>query len=90
VRQDLAVTVADDVPAADVLRVVREAGGPLLAAATVFDVFRGSQVGEGRSSLALHLEFRASDRTLTDEEVARRREKIVAALGDQLGGELRA
>ncbi|MBA2513223.1 MAG: hypothetical protein H0V26_02685 [Solirubrobacterales bacterium] len=89
VRQDLAVTVADDVPAAEVLAVVRSAGGALLAAAEVFDVFRGSQVGEGRSSLALRLEFRASDRTLTDEEVSGRRQKIVGALGEKLGGELR-
>ncbi|HEX8105932.1 MAG TPA: phenylalanine--tRNA ligase subunit beta [Solirubrobacteraceae bacterium] len=89
VRQDLAVIVGDDVPAAEVLRVVRAAGGALLAAVEVFDVYRGEQVGAGRASLALRLEFRASDRTLTDEEVAARRGKIVAALRDQLGGELR-
>ena len=77
-------------PAARVVAVVREAGGPLLRAAEVFDVYRGAQVGEGRSSLALRLEFRAPDRTLTDEDVAQRREKIVAALGEQVGGELRA
>ena len=71
VRQDLAVAVADDVPADRVLDTVRDAGGALLARAEVFDVYRGAQVGEGRASLALHLEFRAPDRTLTDEEVAR-------------------
>ena len=89
VHQDLAVVVADDVPAAEVLRIVRDAGGALLASAAVFDVYRGAQVGEGRASLALRLEFRAPDRTLTDEEVAARREKIVAALRDKVGGELR-
>ena len=40
------------------------------------------QVGEGRRSLALALSFRASDRTLSDEDVAPVRERIVAALGD--------
>ena len=45
-------------------------------AAEVFDVYRGEQVGAGRKSLALRLEFRAPDRTLTDEEVAERREAI--------------
>ncbi|MDP9385744.1 MAG: phenylalanine--tRNA ligase subunit beta, partial [Actinomycetota bacterium] len=89
VRQDLAVVVGEDVPAAAVLATVREAGGALLAHAEVFDVYRGAQVGEGRASLALRLEFRAPDRTLTDEEVAARREKIVAALRDRVGGELR-
>jgi phenylalanyl-tRNA synthetase beta chain len=55
----------------------------------VFDVYTGEQVGEGRVSLALHLEFRAPDRTLTDEDVAPVRERIVAALQQELGGELR-
>jgi phenylalanyl-tRNA synthetase beta chain len=89
-RQDLAVTVADDVPAAAVVAVVRRAGGELLADARVFDVYRGAQVGEGRTSLALTLAFRAPDRTLTDEDVAPLRERIVAGLRDELGGELRA
>ena len=89
VRQDLAVTVPDDVPAALVVETVREAGGALLRRAEVFDLYRGAQVGEGRASLALALEFRAPDRTLTDEEVAKRQEKIVALLGERLGAQLR-
>ena len=89
-RQDLAVAVPDDVPAAAVLAVIRRAGGELLAGARVFDVYRGAQVGEGRTSLALALAFRAPDRTLTDEDVAPLRERMVSALRDELGGELRA
>jgi phenylalanyl-tRNA synthetase beta chain len=89
VRQDLAVIVPDDVPADAVVEAVRAAGGALLRAVEVFDVYRGAQAGEGRTSLALRLEFRAPDRTLTDEEVAQRREKIVSALTERLGGELR-
>ncbi len=87
-RQDLAVVLADEVPAATVLAAAREAGGELLREASVFDVYTGSQVGEGRRSLALALSFRAADRTLSDEDVAPVREQIVAALG-ALGGELR-
>ncbi len=89
-RLDLAVVVPDDVPAGAVLDAVRLAGGELLTAARVFDVFRGAQVGAGRVSLALALSFRAPDRTLTDEDVAPVRERIVAALRHELGGELRA
>ena len=63
-------------------------GGELLRSAEVFDLYRGEQVGEGRKSLALRLEFRAPDRTLTDEEVAERREAIEAALAE-IGGSLR-
>jgi phenylalanyl-tRNA synthetase beta chain len=89
-RQDLAVAVPDDVPAAAVLAVVRRAAGDLLADARVFDVYRGEQVGEGRTSLALALAFRAPDRTLSDEDVTPVRDRVVAALRDELGGELRA
>ena len=88
-RQDLAVIVSEDVPAAQVAELVRRTGGELVAHAEVFDVYRGEQVGEGRTSLALHLEFRAADRTLTDDDVAPVRERIVAAIRDELGGELR-
>jgi phenylalanyl-tRNA synthetase beta chain len=89
VRQDLAVVVADEVAAEDVLGAVRGAGGKLLSGVRVFDVYRGAQVGEGRKSLALALTFQAPDRTLTDDDVAPVRDKVVAALTQQLGGELR-
>ena len=88
-RIDLSATLPDDVPAAQVVHAVREAGGKLLADVRVFDLYRGAQVGEGRKSLALALTFRAPDRTLADEDVAPLRARIVAALHDGLGGELR-
>jgi phenylalanyl-tRNA synthetase beta chain len=87
--QDIAVVVAEDVPAAAVESVVRESGGDLLRNARVFDVYRGEQVGEGSKSLALRLEFRAGDRTLTDDDVAARRSAIEQALDEQIGGRLR-
>jgi len=90
VREDLAIVVPDGVSAAQVVAVVRKAGGALLRRADVFDVYRGAQVGEGSTSLALRLEFRAADRTLTDEEAGERRAKIVAALSEQLEAQLRA
>ncbi|MDQ3433604.1 MAG: phenylalanine--tRNA ligase subunit beta, partial [Actinomycetota bacterium] len=88
VLQDIAVVAPEAVAAADVLGLVREAGGELLASARVFDVYAGEQVGEGNRSLAIRLEFRAPDRTLTDEEVAARRNAIESALGS-IGGRLR-
>jgi len=91
VREDLAVVVAEGIAAAQVLATVRRAGGPLLADAQVFDVYRDAEkLGAGNVSLALRLSFRAPDRTLTDEDVAARREAIVAALARELGGRIRA
>jgi len=89
VLQDIAVVVPEDVPASRVQAAVAEGGGELLRAAQVFDLFRGEQLGEGHKSLALRLEFRAPDRTLTDDEVAGHRSAIEAALV-QIGGKLRA
>jgi phenylalanyl-tRNA synthetase beta chain len=88
-REDIAIVVDGDVPAARVLEVVRAAGGKLLASAEVFDVYRGAQIAAGRTSLAIALTFRARDRTLTDADVAPVREKIVTRLAQELGGELR-
>ncbi len=89
-RQDLAVILPADVPAADVLATVRSAAGSLLDDVAVFDVYVGPQVGEGRRSLALALSFRAPERTLTDKDVAPVRGRVVEALTSALGGELRA
>jgi phenylalanyl-tRNA synthetase beta chain len=88
VHQDLAVVVPTEVSAIAVRDAVLEGGGELLRSADVFDLFEGEQLGEGRKSLALRLEFRAADRTLTDEEVAGLREAIKAEL-EQIGGGLR-
>jgi len=88
VYQDLAVVVPAGTPASAVRGAVLVAGGDLLRTAEVFDFYEGEQVGEGRKSLALNLEFRAEDRTLTDEEVAGLRERIKAKL-DEIGGTLR-
>ena len=88
VHQDVAVVVDESVPAAEVRSAVLEGGGELLRSAEVFDLYRGEQLGEGRKSLALRLSFRAADRTLTDEEVAERRQAIEAAVRN-LGGSLR-
>jgi phenylalanyl-tRNA synthetase beta chain len=88
VLQDIAVVVPSEVSAAELERAVREGGGELLDQVGVFDVYEGEQVGEGNRSLALRLEFRAPDRTLTDDEVAERRTEIEAAVA-AIGGRLR-
>jgi phenylalanyl-tRNA synthetase beta chain len=90
VREDLAVVIADAVSAAEVLAVVREAGGALLRDVEIFDVYRDPErVGYDTVSLALRMRFRAADRTLTDEEVSGRRRRIARALGERLEGRVR-
>jgi phenylalanyl-tRNA synthetase beta chain len=90
VREDVAVLVGDGVGAADVVRVVLDAGRPLAVGAEVFDVYRDAErLGEGKVSLAVRVSYQAADRTLTDAEVARQREFIVGALKKELGGIIR-
>jgi len=88
VYQDLAVVVPAEVAAAGLRETVLASGGELLHAAEVFDLYEGEQLSEGKKSLALRLEFRGADRTLTDEEVVAQRAAIEAAL-TKIGGSLR-
>ena len=87
-RQDFAVMLPESVTADELLALVHRAGGETLEEAEVFDVYTGAQVGDGRRSLALALTFRALERTLSDEDVAPARARIVGAL-QEIGGELR-
>jgi len=90
VNQDIAVAVDEDVEVGALVDAARGAGGPLLREARVFDVYRGDQVGEGRKSVAIHLAFQSPERTLTDEEAAELRGRIVEALATRFHAELRA
>jgi phenylalanyl-tRNA synthetase beta chain len=90
VRQDLAFTVGEDVAAGDLVAAAHEAGGPELREMRAFDVYHGPQVGEGRKSIAFSVEFQSPERTLSDEDAAALREKIVGALAERFSAELRA
>ena len=76
---DLAFAVSDQMPAGDLKAVLTEAAGECLASIVLFDIFRGKQLGEGMRSLAFRLRFEAPDRTLTDEEVAKARQRCIEA-----------
>jgi phenylalanyl-tRNA synthetase beta chain len=90
VKQDLAFVVDEEVEAGALVAAAREAAGPELRKARVFDVYRGEQVGEGRKSVALALVFQSAERTLSDEEAAALRARIVALLAERFDAELRA
>jgi phenylalanyl-tRNA synthetase beta chain len=87
---DLAFVLDEVVPAGAVVDTLRNSGGDLLETVRVFDVFRADALGPGRVSLAFALRFRASDRTLTDEEVAAARRRCIDAVVAGHGAELRA
>jgi len=76
---DVALVIGDAVTAAQVEAALRSGAGECLEAVTLFDVYVGEQVGADRKSLAYRLVFRASDRTLTTEEVNGFRDAAVAS-----------
>jgi phenylalanyl-tRNA synthetase beta chain len=90
VKQDLAFVVPDDVPAGELVDAARQAAGPELRHIRIFDVYPGEKLGlPGKKSIALAVAFQSSERTLSDEDAAALRERIVKALADRYGAELR-
>jgi phenylalanyl-tRNA synthetase beta chain len=90
VRQDLAFVVDEHVPAGELVQAAREAAGTELREFEVFDVYRGDQIGAGKKSLAFRVSFQSAERTLSDEDAAALRARIVDALAERFGAELRA
>jgi phenylalanyl-tRNA synthetase beta chain len=78
-KEDVALVVDVTVPVATVEHALRSGASDLLESVRLFDVYTGSQVGEGKKSLAFSLRFRAADRTLSADEVAAERAAALAA-----------
>ena len=89
-KEDVALIVDADMPAAAVEAALRYGAGPLLESIMLFDVYTGEQIGAGKKSLAFALRFRAPDRTLTDADAAAARDAAVAAAAERTGAVQRA
>ncbi|MGI5849840.1 MAG: phenylalanine--tRNA ligase subunit beta [Christensenellales bacterium] len=89
VERDLALTVDANVAAGDLLACIEQNAGPYFESVSLFDVYTGAQVGEGKKSLAFTIVFRAKDRTLLDEEANKARDTVVVAAGKQFNAKIR-
>lgn len=87
---DVAVVVDVDIPGERVEEVIVKAGEPEVVSVRLFDLFEGDQVGAGKKSLAYSLALRAPDTTVTDEAAMKIRDRIVGALSERVGAELRS
>jgi phenylalanyl-tRNA synthetase beta chain len=90
VFQDVSLVVDADIPAQTVADAVRDGAGELLEEVRLFDVYTGPQVGENRKSLTFALRFRATDRTLTEDEASAARDAAVRRADEQVGAVLRS
>ncbi len=89
VTRDIAMLVDKTVPVADIEEIIKKASGKMLETLTLFDVYEGEQIPEGKKSVAYSAVYRASDRSLTGEEVQKVFDKVVRNLEHNLGAQLR-
>jgi phenylalanyl-tRNA synthetase beta chain len=90
VRRDFAFVVEAEVEALKLVRAAEGADRKLVSSVSVFDVFTGASLGEGRKSIAIEVTLKPAERTLTDEDLDAVSQKIVAAVAKATGGTLRA
>jgi phenylalanyl-tRNA synthetase beta chain len=90
VHEDLAVVVDETLPAEQVANLMQQTGGNRVVDIRLFDVYHGEQLGSGKKSLAYSLTYQAPDRTLTDKEVAKIRNKIARRLEREFGAHIRS
>ena len=89
VTRDIAMLVDKTIPVADIEEIIVRASGKNLESVSLFDVYEGEQIPEGKKSVAYSAVYRAADRSLTGEEVQKSFDKVVRSLEHQLGAQLR-
>ncbi|GJM16496.1 MAG: phenylalanine--tRNA ligase beta subunit [Thermodesulfobacteriota bacterium] len=89
VRRDIALIIDESIPVGGILEEIGKSGSSLIENAAIFDVYTGDNVEEGKKSVAVSLQLRAKDKTLTEEEINKAQEKTLKKLGLALGAELR-
>ncbi|MBP2633871.1 MAG: phenylalanyl-tRNA synthetase, beta subunit, non-spirochete bacterial [Firmicutes bacterium] len=90
ISRDLAMLVSTDTTASEVEKTIVQSAGPLLKGIHLFDVYTGEQVAEGKKSLAFSLQFQSADKTLTDEEIDKSYNAILAQLEKTFDAKLRS
>lgn len=90
IARDIALVVDKDVHAAALESIIKDSGRKLLREVHVFDLYEGKNMEEGKKSIAFSLTYADPERTLTDEEVTKTHEKVLAALKEKAGAELRS
>lgn len=88
-ERDIAIVVDESVTAEEILNVVRQVGGKLLVDSSIFDVYKGKGIENGKKSIAVNMQFNSLERTLVEDEVNTRLNKIIKRLKESLNAELR-
>ena len=89
IKKDIAFVVDRNIISKDIEKIIKSAGGSLLADIEVFDVYTGANVSEDKKSIAYSLTFIDNKKTLTDEEVNSLMEKVMDNVCKKIGAEIR-
>lgn len=89
ISRDIALVVDTTTTAKNLAHIIRRAGGKLLTTVKLFDLYEGANVEEGKKSIAFSLTYQDPERTLTDEEVVKAHDKVLAALTTEANALLR-
>jgi phenylalanyl-tRNA synthetase beta chain len=89
VSRDMALLVDDEILVQQIEDIIKKQGSNMLESFKLFDVYKGSQIPEGKKSVAYALTYRLDNKTLTDAEVSKVHDKILRSLEHQLGAQLR-
>lgn len=89
VTRDLAIIVDEDILVQQIEDIIRKQGSNMIESVVLFDVYKGSQIAEGKKSVAYSLTYRLDHKTLTDAEVNKVHDKIIRSLEHMLGAVLR-
>ncbi|GKV54521.1 phenylalanine--tRNA ligase beta subunit [Sporosarcina sp. NCCP-2222] len=87
--RDIALVVSKETTAGKLEHIIRDAGGKLLKGVKLFDLYEGTNVEEGKKSIAFSLTYFDPERTLTDEEVVKAHDKVLTALTTEADAQLR-
>ncbi|MCP4354296.1 MAG: phenylalanine--tRNA ligase subunit beta [Proteobacteria bacterium] len=89
VKRDFAFVIDNSIKAGDVLQTVKSAGKPLVKGVTIFDLYQGDKLPEGKKSLALNVILQSNEKTLKDEEINTVSDKIINSVAKRFKAELR-
>ena len=89
VSRDLALVMPETVQVGPMMTAMKKAGGKLMESVSLFDVYRGAQIGEDNKSVAFAFVFRASDRTLTEPEIQKAMDKVMKVCAEQFQAVIR-
>lgn len=89
VTRDMALIVDDEILVQEIEDTIRRAGGNLVEKVKLFDIYKGSQIPDGKKSIAYSIAYRDNKKTLTDNDVNKVHDKILRSLEHKLGAILR-